>query len=196
MAVRIQVFKGTEIDQYRLDLATLRITVFRDFPYLYDGNEASEYDYLSSFSQNAGSILVVAFDENRVVGVSTGTPFKFASKDAKAPWLERGIDLSTVFYYGESVLLSPYRGQGIGLSFFREREKWARALGYKFATFCGVIRAEDHPMRPDDYKPLDAFWIKRGFRKKEGYICYLWWKEVGATEQTLQPLQFWEKALN
>jgi GNAT superfamily N-acetyltransferase len=45
------------------------------------------------------------------------------------------MDLSRIFYFGESVLLSQYRGQGVGVRFFEEREKAARDHGYSQTAF-------------------------------------------------------------
>ncbi|NNJ73998.1 MAG: GNAT family N-acetyltransferase, partial [Anderseniella sp.] len=62
-------------------------------------------------------------------------------------------------------------------------------------VFCGVARAGDHPMRPGDYVPLDAFWRKRGFEKLNGMTTAYSWKDVDATEETEKPMQFWIKKL-
>ena len=65
------------------------------------------------------------------------------------PFIERGFALGQVFYFGESVLLPAYRGQGLGHRFFDEREDYARRLGrFNTTAFCAVERAEDDPRRP------------------------------------------------
>jgi hypothetical protein len=63
------------------------------------------------------------------------------------------------------------------------------------ATFCGVIRADNHPERPGDYVPLDRFWAKRGYQKKEGVVGRISWKEIRQMEETEKELQFWYKYL-
>ena len=47
---------------------------------------------------------------------------------------------SLQIYFGESVLLPEYRGQGIGHAFFDAREEHARAEGANAACFASVIR--------------------------------------------------------
>jgi len=48
---------------------------------------------------------------------------------------------------------------------------------------------------PAGYRPLDAFWSKRGYQKVDGLIGSYRWKEVDTTEETDKPMQFWMKAL-
>jgi GNAT superfamily N-acetyltransferase len=108
----------------------------------------------------------------------------------------RGEDLSRYFYFGESVLSRAYRGAGIGVRFFEEREAHARACGAAVAAFCAVVRASDHPARPRDYVPLDAFWQRRGFAVAPGLLCQLSWKEIGADDESPKAMQFWTKRLS
>ncbi|MBL8654785.1 MAG: GNAT family N-acetyltransferase, partial [Alphaproteobacteria bacterium] len=93
------------------------------------------------------------------------------------------------------VLQSDYRGQGVGVRFFVEREKRARELGFKLATFCGVVRPKDHPARPADYVPLDAFWTKRGFTPRGDLTASFEWRDLGDTAPTAKPMAFWTKDL-
>ena len=46
----------------------------------------------------------------------------------KTPFLTADVDPGSVFYFGESVLLPSWRGQGIGVIFLKEREDFARSL--------------------------------------------------------------------
>ena len=93
------------------------------------------------------------------------------------------------------MLAKDYRGQGIGVQFFEAREDWARKLGFTQAVFCGVVRPDDHPLKPAGYQPLDQFWQKRGFAKKEGYFAKMSWLDRGEEEETTKALQYWWKAL-
>jgi GNAT superfamily N-acetyltransferase len=112
-----------------------------------------------------------------------------------APFRTRGDDLSRVFYFGESVLSRAYRGRGIGVRFFDEREAQARSCAATTTAFCAVVRSGDHPARPNGYEPLDAFWGKRGYAPQAGLICHLSWKEIGASAESPKPMQFWMKRL-
>jgi len=50
------------------DLATLRLRVFADFPYLYDGDMAYEADYLREFLVAPDAVLVTVRDGAAIVG--------------------------------------------------------------------------------------------------------------------------------
>jgi len=113
----------------------------------------------------------------------------------QAPFREKGLALEDVFYFGESVLLHAYRGQGLGHRFFDEREAHARALGFRLAAFCAVERAHDDPRRPADYRPNDAFWRKRGYDMQRDMVCRLSWKEPGNDVPNEHLLRFWLRTL-
>jgi GNAT superfamily N-acetyltransferase len=100
-----------------------------------------------------------------------------------------------VFYFGESVLLPDYRGQGIGHAFFDYREAAACDWGASSASFCAVIRPPDHPSRPADYVPLDGFWRKRGYAPVPGLTGSFSWQEHGAPGESPKPMQYWMRAL-
>lgn len=195
MKIKIESLKGDEIIKYKNDLAQLRLGVFRDYPYLYDGTIENEEAYLETLIESPKSILIVALDQDKVVGASTGMPLVDETDEVKQPWLDGGVDINQAFYFSESVLLKEYRGQGIGVRFFEEREQWARQLGYTTATFCGVIREEKDSHRPGNYVPLDRFWKNRGYQKKEGFVCTMSWKQIDEAEESVQELQFWYKEL-
>lgn len=194
--IHLKRFVGAHIHPYLEALARLRITVFRDFPYLYDGNLAYEMKYLQTYSRADESVFVVAFDSLTVVGVSTGVPMAAEEEAFKRPFLQQGYDPHCIFYFGESVLLRPYRGQGIGVRFFQEREAYAQALGrFEYTAFCAVDRPDDHPRRPPDYKPLDPFWHKRGYKKHPEFNTTYVWKDVDEAEESPKPMTFWMKKL-
>ena len=194
--VRVERLTGARLQALLPDLARLRITVFRAFPYLYDGSLAYEETYLQTYVRAEDSVLVGAFDGDRVIGASTGLPLAHEPPSLTDTFTAHGFEVAKVFYFGESVLLPDYRGHGVGVAFFREREAHARTLGrFAFASFCGVVRPPEHPRRPPDYVPLDAFWHKRGFAPVPGMVGSLTWRDLDAAEETAKPMQFWVKAL-
>ena len=139
--------------------------------------------------------LIVVLDGSRLVGASTGTPMEDHADDFARAFDGKVLALTDIFYCAESVLLPEYRGRGIGHAFFDAREDHARRLGRKVSAFCGVQRPADHPARPADYAPLDPFWRKRGYAPMEGVIAEFAWRDVGETDETAKPMQFWSKTL-
>jgi len=192
--IHIERKSGVALAQYIPELARLRIEVFRDFPYLYDGDYDYEKKYLQTYIDTPESVIVLAFDRDKVVGASTALPMKYETDQLKQPFLDHGYNLDDVFYCSESVLNKDYRGLGLGVRFFEQREAHAEDLGgFKFITFCCVERPLDHPRRSADYVPLDKFWNKRGYFKHPELKTTYTWKDLDDTEETPKPMTFWLK---
>ena len=174
----ILICGGAAVADYLEDAARLRISVFREFPYLYDGDEAAERDYLLGYAACPGSVFVLAQAEGRVVGVSTGLPLEAADPAFRQPFDAAGGDPADWFYFGESVLAPEWRGRGIGHRFFDEREAHARGLGFDRTCFCAVERPEQHPLKPACYRSNDGFWIRRGYVKRPDMRARFSWRQV------------------
>jgi GNAT superfamily N-acetyltransferase len=185
---------GAALDAALDDVAALRIAVFRDWPYLYDGTLDYERSYLQTYRDSPGAILVGAFDGPRLVGAATGTPMEDHA-DFAAAFAGTRLALADIFYCAESVLLPEYRGRGLGHAFFDARETHARALGRSHSAFCAVIRPPDHPARPPGYRPLDPFWRARGYAPLSGVTATFRWRDVGDAQDSDKRLQFWLRAL-
>lgn len=194
--LRIATMTGEDLETYLPALARLRIRVFREFPYLYDGDDAYEARYLRRYVEAPGGVIVVVLDGDEVVGASTALPLAYADPAFQRPFVEHGYQPDEVFYFGESVLLPHYRGRGLGVRFFIEREAHTRRIGdYAWAAFCAVDRPPDHPLRPTGYVPLDAFWRKRGYARHPELTTTFRWKEIGAEEESDKLMTFWLKSL-
>lgn len=195
MTLAVRPLTGDALRAALGDLARLRIAVFAAFPYLYSGSEDYEREYLAEFTAAPDAVLVAAFDGERIVGAATASPLSAQDDYIRAPFVQQGIDPAPVFYFGESVLLPEYRRQGIGHAFFDQREAAARAYGASHASFCAVVRPADHPQRPADYVPLDAFWQRRGYAPVPGLTGEFHWQEHGEAGESAKPMQYWMRAL-
>ena len=193
--MEISTLAGQDLKSALPQLAGLRIEVFRDYPYLYDGSLEYEKTYLSTLIASKDSIIVAAEDDGRIVGCATGSALAGHHSEFAEPFREHGYDPDQVFYCGESVLSANYRGRGIGHIFFDRREAHAKERGYKYSAFCAVIRPDDHPLKPATYSPLDTFWKKRGYRKAEGMIAVFCWKDIDQPHETPHRMQFWIREL-
>lgn len=192
--IRIERYSGKALEQYIPELARLRIEVFYDFPYLYDGDLDYEKEYLQTYINCPESVIVIAFDSDKVIGASTAIPMKYETDDVKRPFIKFGYNPDEIFYCGESVLNKNYRGLGIGVRFFEQREAHAEQLGgFKHICFCCVERPLDHPRRPADYVPLDKFWNKRGYVKHPELTTTYVWKDLDEDKETPKPMTFWLK---
>lgn len=192
--IRILRCSGEALQGYIADLAQLRIEVFRDFPYLYDGDLAYEENYLQTYIRCPEAVIVLALDDEQVIGASTGIPMQYESAEFQLPFIENNYDPTRVFYCAESVLKKQYRGLGLGVRFFTEREAHARELGgFDYFSFCCVQRPAKHPLRPDNYVPLDKFWNKRGYTPHPELTACYDWKDIDQTEETTKTMMFWLK---
>lgn len=194
--LQIRTLTGDQVAAHLDDVARLRIAVFRDWPYLYEGDDPDyERRYLASYAQSPGSVFVLAVTvEGTVVGAATGMPLADDDAAFQQPFHERGLDVDDVFYCGESVLLPAWRGQGVGHRFFDEREAHARRLGKRWSAFCRVERTADDPRRPPGHRDNDVFWRKRGYAPQPDMHCHLDWNEVGRG-RCPHRLRFWMREL-
>ena len=193
-APTLETMTGAGIPPLLPALSRLRIAVFRDWPYLYDGDAAQEETYLGSFLRGPNAAIVVARDAaGEPIGCATCIPAMEADAGVRQALARGGVDAARACYFGESVLLPAHRGQGIGAGFFAAREAHARALGLTAAAFCAVVRNVNDPRRPPGYAPLDDFWRRRGYAPRLDMSLVIPWREVGDDRETPHSLGFWVK---
>lgn len=188
--------RGAEIAARLDEVARLRIAVFREFPYLYEGDPAYEASYLQAYVDTPDSLCVLALDGDRVVGASTALPLADEGPGFRQPFVDRGLPVDEVFYCAESVVLPEFRGRGLGGRFFDAREAHARALGrFRWTAFAAVDRAADDPRRPPGARGNESLWTRRGYVRQPGMTMRLAWKEIGESEASEKPLTFWLRPL-
>lgn len=194
--LHIKTLKGSDIAAFTSELAYLRIEIFREFPYLYDGSLEYERNYLKTYSESSDSLAVIVFDEDKPVGVSTGLPMDHETEEFKHPFIEEGYNPNNIFYCGESILKKEYRGRGFYSRFFKEREDHAKKLGrFDIITFCAVVRPDKHPLKPVNYRPLDPIWKKFGYTKHPELTTTYSWKDVNEEKESPKKMVFWLKEL-
>ena len=194
--MKFHSLSGPEGRPYAEQLASLRLKVFWDFPYLYEGTLDYERKYLETYFQAKHSALFLIEDQSEIVGASTGVWAPEEEESFRKPFVDYGINPESVFYFGESILLPAYRGHGLGKRFFQERENYARTIpGIDYLSFCAVERPVNHPLKPADYRPLDSFWKSMGFNKEEGLKTIYSWKDRGEITETSKTMQFWLKKI-
>jgi GNAT superfamily N-acetyltransferase len=195
--ITVTTVTGQAIAPFLPALAALRIKIFRDFPYLYDGDPAYEQTYLQTYLQAPRAAIILARSGETIIGASTCLPLADETPNIQKPFVEASADLTSIFYFGESVLDHAYRGRGIGVRFFEAREAHAKSFGhdYDLTTFCAVNRPPDHPLRPPGYTPLDSFWTARGYTRRGDLTCKLSWRDLNESSETEKTLTFWTRSL-
>lgn len=197
MDIQLISVSGSGILPYIKDLARLRMEIFRDYPYLYEGSLEYEEKYLQNYQKSDSTMIVIVKDGDKVVGASSALPLVMESGEIQQVFSDAGIPPAEVFYFGESLLMKSYRGRGYGHIFFDEREAFARKQErYKYTAFFAVQRPDNHPLKPINYKPLDEFWIKRGYNKRPDLTTWFSWLDIGHKKETKKPMMFWLKKLD
>ncbi|MBL8029532.1 MAG: GNAT family N-acetyltransferase, partial [Fibrobacteres bacterium] len=68
-------------------LANFRITLFREYPYLYDGRMEDEQAHLTHYTNSPNSIILTHTINNEVIGIATGLPLCEEDPAVQAPFL-------------------------------------------------------------------------------------------------------------
>lgn len=193
MAITYITRTGKSIEELANDFAHLRINVFASYPYLYQGSLEYEQSYIKIYTNSVRTFMFSVYDGAQMVGATTCIPLLEESEEVQKPFKLKGYDLNTIFYFGESILLEPYRNLGIGHRFFDEREAHVRSFEGQYSTtcFCAVQRPENHALRPANYQPLDRFWTKRGYRKEPSLESEFEWLDIGENQMTTKKMVYW-----
>ena len=104
-SLRFERLGGPRFSEVFDELAALRIAVFREYPYLYEGTVAYEKTYLQTYADSGRSFLFAVYDGTRMIGATTCIPLEDETDEVQEPFLKAGFALDEVFYFGESLLL-------------------------------------------------------------------------------------------
>lgn len=191
--MRTKRFVGAEVAAVLPQLARLRIEVFREYPYLYDGDLDYERRYLAVYARSSDAFVAGYFSAlGELVAAVTGVSMQEEDAALQAPLRARGFDPRRVYYLGELVMHRELHGQGLGSRLAAACIDHAHALKrFDWIACATVIRPSDDPLRPADFRPADAFIARMGFEKVQNLIAQLSWKEIGETDESSKPMQLW-----
>lgn len=194
--LKFQILSGEEALPYLSEIAKIRISVFKEWPYLYEGDCLYEKKYLQRYIQTQRSFLELVFDDETLVGMTSAIDMVMEDAKFKTSFLEQGFNPDDLVYFGESILLSKYRGLGVGRKFIKDREIFAKNLeNKKYVCFCSVVRSDDHPLKNNGYRPLNTFWTSQGFHQIKDFSVQMSWKDIGEQNESPKPLQVWIKEI-
>jgi GNAT superfamily N-acetyltransferase len=194
-SITFKAYRGAEIAEIIEPLGQLRIDVFREYPYLYDGDLVYEQNYLSRYAKIKDSLVLMAFESRQIIGATTATPLIEEFDDFRTPYENAGINVAKTFYFGEAMLRPAYRGMGIYKTFMHERTQAAIRYGATTCTFLAVMRPDSHPLKPDHYQDLKPVWNHYGFVEYPEIQPQFLWKDIDQQEETQKPFTAWLKVI-
>lgn len=181
------------------DIAHMRLTLFKEFPYLYEGDEEGEREYLESYFNADTACLILLYDQGEIVGFSSGVGLHEEMPDIQKPFARHGLNTQDYYYVGEVMLKAPYQKKGL-TKIFQEHHNWhiqnlkARGEGnFSKLTLMTVVRPDDHPLYPEGYEPIDGILNHFGFQKSDTLFVHLPWSQVDQEEVVDHTLNIWIK---
>ncbi len=175
------------------ELGQFRIAIFRDWPYLYDGNMPYERDYLSRYARCESSFVLVGRDAHGIRYACTAIPLKHELPQFQQSFLERQIPVDNKFYLGEIMVRRELRGQGMGRLLMNKALSTIAELNHPSAevVLATVIRPSTHPLKPADYNASDHLWTKSGFARRDDLVMTLDWKDIDQERETTKEMVYW-----
>lgn len=191
-----QLLTGAAIADAVDDLATLRLEIFPEYPYLYQGRREDELAYLNSYAEAPDACVILACDGLAVIGAATGMPLIHEDAQMRDAFAGTIFPLDEVYYVGELLFRPAYRNCGLCRKLLDQMENRIRSLGcYRHLTCATVERPDDHLLRPRDYIPITRFLTRTAFVRLSGVTTSFKWREIDGVKRD-HPMQFWSKKLN
>jgi GNAT superfamily N-acetyltransferase len=187
----IRLVTGADVADCLDGLATLRLEIFREFPYLYAGDSEDERAYLKRYAEAPDACVAMAEQGGEIIGAGTGIPLCAEDSRMRAGFAGGGPDIADIFYIGELLLYPGYRNSRFGSRLFGLLEGHARSLGpYRRLGCATVVRPDDHPLRPSDYLPIERFLERHRFSPVPGHPSSLAWRETDGVVRE-HPMRCW-----
>lgn len=194
-SITTQLLTGNAVTNHIDDLASLRLDIFQEYPYLYCGKREDELAYLASYAEKPGACVILAAADNSVIGAATGMPLCYEDDSLRTPFAETPYPLDEIYYIGELLFRRDYRNRGLGQHLLSQIENYIRSLDNFGKIVCATIeRPDDHLLRPADHIPISRFLARTGFASLEGVITRFAWLETDGVKRD-HTMQFWMKDL-
>lgn len=164
----IKLLTNQEVTPLLPFVASLRINVFREYPYLYDGNFKEEMDDLEHCAQLPHNAIAIAYHKNTPIGFLYGIPLVEFQSHFENPVIdlfkEKNLQPETCYYFADVIILPEHRGNHLTKKLFDVLEAYAQENGYSSASFI-TENHEVHPLKPVDYKSLAPLWTYLQYKK-------------------------------
>ncbi len=172
-----EIHIGHQIVNYLEDVASFRIKYFKDYPYLYVGDQNYERKYLSGFANDSKGLLILVKQNKKIIAVSTGVPLVTNSDildGAEDGFRSKKLNPFENYYYGEVIIDYAFRGRGIIGKVYELQETFAKSQNFKSVAIATVVRSDDDIRRPENYRSSDPLWLKLGFNRTGIQFNFNW----------------------
>jgi hypothetical protein len=196
MNLEIKSLDGESAREFFNEIAQIRIDLFREFPYLYDGSIEYEREYLETYFKSKNSKIILGLDKGKIVAFSSSISLNEEIEEIKAPFLNRNLDISQYHYIGEVMIKNEYRNLSLPLEFERIHKEFATQKGHSKLVFMTVRRELNDISRPYKYKDPEKLWRYIGYKILDNMNIEMSWKRIDTGKDENNVLDIWQKNLN
>lgn len=193
--MEIRLLHGAAIAPYIDDLARLRLTVFREFPYLYDGNLDYEAEYLATYARSGRSLVVLALDGGQVVGASTGLPLVDETPSFSSPSWPRAATRPRSITSANRCCCRPTVARAWGALFHRARVLRPQAGRVRLLRFLRGGAPGRAPAPAGRLQAVARFLAQPRLLHEPSLRTSYSWRDLDEQEQSAKIMSFWLKAL-
>lgn len=179
-------------------LAQMRITYFREYPYLYEGTTEYEINYLEEYKEKAlDAYLIQAFDEGQLVGILTGCAFTSdigVVRDGARLFKTDRFPIEQYYYIGEAIIIPEYQNQKIlPRLLYRLVNEVKKLNKYQSLCFLTVVRQDNDSQKPLDYRSTDNLWEKLGCQRAGVKASFEWptIMDDNSVKNIFNEIEFW-----
>lgn len=187
--INYEVLRGQEIESRMPEIIELCDTIYRQYPYLYNGDNEGYADYIKSYSNCPNSVVVLTFSNNQAIGIATGMPMEDTREYYLLPFRNHQIDISSFFYLGEFGFKPESHHSGIAFEMYQLFEETVKEQQkYSTIAFWEIL----NPMKCEE---LHEAYRTAGFLYHPELNFELWWQNIGDSIESPHQCQYWLKSL-
>jgi GNAT superfamily N-acetyltransferase len=138
-AITEQLLTGAAIADGLDGVATLRLGIFQEYPYLYQGRREDELTYLGTYAEKPDACVIIACDGSAIIGAATGMPLIHEDAQLLDVFAGTTFPLEEVYYVGELLFRPAYRNCGLGQRLLARLESHIRSLGRYRTLPCATV---------------------------------------------------------
>lgn len=170
--MQIKIYTPETMLEKSREIGALRIEIFREWPYLYEGEIEEASTYLKDYIKDESGRLITLENEGEILGMVTGIAVAFYDAHLLAETSPR------YYYWGDFILKKAYRGHQLGQQLFDAAREVFKTLDFDTLLMAMIKRDAFDPRRPKEARDMREFAKKVGF-KSNGVSLFYKWREIG-----------------